>query len=335
MRKRRMVFNIDRLEVTYKWNTSMAEKFSQQLTTVERGQFTLIKQATTSYQFNYLVMYGETIIGTFFFKTYNPNRPYYYLSVDNQLLYGDLTILHEFEKDMELKFYRISKLDICLDSSVNLVKKFYRLLKDVNVGLVINNKVVKDRTQVISAIIHYSKGSLKNFRKVPSFSIQGNDYEMKGYDKANEIASTSHKEYIRDATGLGKHIYRMEVSFQNFKTLNSHLRTIGMKTDDIYDNLANKELLKDVFSTAIWRIIRIQGGKSILGYIFNDERLYDYPEFNIHKPYLLMGGEKQKNRATNGIFGMDSFFYPIFLANNKSYSYGEICNRENCIGSSM
>lgn len=314
---RKIKMNIDRLEITYTWNRLMAEKFSIPSEKITQGRFILTIQTATTYRYNYKVSHDGTPVGTFFFGTFNPNRPYYYLSVENRLLYESISTLYDFEREMQLQFLRISKLDICMDSDVNLVSRFYRLLKDKEVSLIVNNKAVKDRTQVINSMIHYSKGSLNNVRKVRSFTLAGNDYEMKGYNKGDEIASTSHKEYIRDSTGLGKRIYRMEVSFPNYKTLSKHLELLGLTTKDIYDDFSNKEVLQDVFVRAIHRIIHLKGGRSILGFLTQDPNLEKCPKINISQPYLLMGRENDKSNVEFDICGTDFAFRPDSNNENK------------------
>ena len=155
------------------------------------------------------------------------------MAVDNQMLYTNLNGLGYIEQALNLNFFRISKLDICLDSNLNVIDRFYKLLKDDKQTIIINNKAIKDRQSIIDNIIHLSSGSLQSIRKIKSFVIKGNEMELVGYNKSVEIEKTG-KDYIKDNLGLDKKIYRLEIRLKNYKLINNALQYCNVNMEELY-----------------------------------------------------------------------------------------------------
>lgn len=268
---KKLKVNLDRLEVTYTCSTEWREILadSNRLVCGENGEIILERaESTTSlYKHNYRVLCDNIFVGNLFFGSYNPNRPYIYLAVDNKMLYTHLAGITYIEQALNLQYYRISKLDICLDSNRNIINKFYRLLKDDSKTIIINNKSIRDRRAIVENLIHFSSGSLRSIRKIKSFIIKGNEIELAGYNKGLEIDKTE-KYYIKDNLGLGNKIYRLEIRMTNFKQINKALEMCGIKMDEIYYHPFG-ESLNRVFYYTLNRIIRIKPNISILDYLLN------------------------------------------------------------------
>lgn len=174
--------------------------------------------------------------------------------------------LSYIEQALHLSYYRISKLDICLDTNVNVINRFYRLLKDESQTLIINNKVINDRYAIITKLIHYSTGSLKNVRRNKSFIIKGNEIELVAYNKLNEIENISKKEYIKENLQMDKKIYRLEVRFSNFKQIKKALKMCSVDIEELY-YFPFADLLEQIFVSTLNRIIRFTNNQCILNYL--------------------------------------------------------------------
>lgn len=263
--------NIDKLEVTYtcslEWRERLAD--TNRLICGEDNEVVLerIETSTSLYKHNFIIFNRDVFVGNLFFGSYNPNRPYIYLAIDNKMLYTHLAGITYIAQALNLQYYRLSKLDICLDTNKNIINKFYQLLKDEAKTIIVNNKSIKDRRTMIDNLIHFSSGSLKSIHKIKSFIIKGNEIELAGYDKGLEINKTR-KDYIKDNLGLNKKIYRLEIRMTNYKQISKALEMCGIKMDEIYYHPFGESLNK-VFYYTLNRIIRIKPNISILDYLFN------------------------------------------------------------------
>jgi hypothetical protein len=224
------------------------------------------RTTSTTYLHNFAVYCTNMYVGQLFFDTPNPNRPHIYFSVENEILYTCVAGLSYIEQALHLSYYRISKLDICLDTNVNVINRFYRLLKDETQTLIINNKVINDRYGIINKLIHFSTGSLKNVRRNKSFIIKGNEIELIAYNKQQEIDNSSKKEYIKENLQMDKKIYRLEVRFKNFKQIQKALNMSNVDIEDLY-YFPFEDLLEQIFVTTLNRIIRLSNNQCVLNYL--------------------------------------------------------------------
>lgn len=267
--KTRFKFNIDKLEVTYTCSEEMRELFASIADEHICGMdndVRVVRTTCTTYLHNFAVYCSNMYVGQLFFDTPNPNRPHIYLVVDNEILYTCVAGLSYIEQALHLSYYRISKLDICLDTNINIINRFYRLLKDESQTLVINNKVIKDRYAIINKLIHYSIGSLKNFRRNKSFILKGNEIELVAYNKQQEIDNISKKEYIKENLQMDKKIYRLEVRFTNYKQIKKALNMCYVDIDELY-YYPFADLLEQIFVSTLNRIIRFTNNQCVLNYL--------------------------------------------------------------------
>lgn len=267
--KTRFKFNIDRLEVTYTCSEEMRELFasiSDEHICGMDNDVRVVRTTCTTYLHNFAVYCSNMYVGQLFFDTPNPNRPHIYFSVENEILYTCVAGLSYIEQALHLSYYRISKLDICLDTNVNIINRFYQLLKDESQTLVINNKVIKDRYAIIKKLIHYSIGSLKNIRRNKSFILKGNEIELVSYNKQQEIDNISRKEYIKENLQMNKKIYRLEVRFSNFKQIHKALKMCSVDIEELY-HYPFGDLLEQIFVNTLNRIIRLSNNQCVLNYL--------------------------------------------------------------------
>ena len=261
-------FNIDRLEVTYICPQETREIFANigdKFICGMNDDVLLERCENLTYHHNFAVYCSDLYVGQLFFDSPNPNRPYVYLAVDNRILYECVAGLSYIEQALHLSYYRISKLDVCFDTNRNIINRFYKLLKDESQTIIINNKAIRDRYAVIDNLLHLSTGSLKNIRRVKSFSIEGNEIELFGYDKREELTKSG-KGYIKENLQMGKKFYRLEVRFSNHKQIQKALDMCGVDITELY-YCPSDDLLEPIFVNTLNRIIRLKDRKCILNYL--------------------------------------------------------------------
>lgn len=297
--KNNIHFGIDKLEVTYTCPPPVRKNLGDVVDEYEQGAVSIRRLPPTHYANNFSVYYEGVYIGVLSFGTYNPNRPNLYLTVDNELLYSNIELIYMVEKELGLLYYRISKLDICMDTPKNVVERFYDLLHDKSLTLVLNNKKLIDRKKIVEDILHISTGSLTNVRKNREFCIKGYEFELKGYNKAIEI-QRSGKRYIKDHLGMEK-IYRMEFSYKNYRIFKEQLDLTDINHTTLYNNLSNQNILKTIFDAALYRILHISPSTPILEYLFDTKKRHKstFNIFNIQNPRPLF--DNRAERIKNAI----------------------------------
>ena len=289
--KKHTTFDFDKLEITYeptKEFNDILTDFENSISLGENDEFQLkrVPDDHLHYRYVYSLSKGDVTIGKLYWDTYIQGRKDVYLLVDNKLLYNKelLSGISHYGQILGLKFKCISKLDICLDTSLNIVSAMCKLLRDKNENIVLNGKCIKDRKMDVDAILHIGRGSLNRFWKHRQIVLANaaKNISVKFYDKALEIDQKSHKDYIREAINGSKRIYRMEVSLVGSKKIREVLRKLRIEQEYLYlhpfdeSNENSLGKLAIIFRYALNRIVRLKGYKhipgerSILAYFFPD-----------------------------------------------------------------
>lgn len=152
----------------------------------------------------------------------NGNRKVW-LSVHNRVLYSDELYYLGFISDaLGLELHNITTLDIALDMSKNIPQYLRRLIKDKSLGVILNGKRIKDRTQDRPEILYIRSGSLDtekyltvNIKEKKAINDKSKGRTLTAYNKLAEIANSSAKKYISDKYEQPKKIYRLEVHLNN------------------------------------------------------------------------------------------------------------------------
>lgn len=282
------IFHVDKLELTFYKNEIITKLEDVSIgSTIDINSYLFVRTNPKSYKYNFMVHSANAFIGYLFWETYNPNRVDCYLSVDNKLLYTNINLVYDFIGRIELEFKQISKLDICMDTNKNIVNHIQRIIKHTDISLVLNNKKVY-RDKIIDEIVYFQKGTRKNTSLVKSVLIRGNEYEIMGYNKSDEL-KTSGKTYIQKSNGIKTTIYRLEIRLVNHKVIKNLLQILNMDEYAFFNQLPQKDILAKIFQKAIDRVIRISGGTSILNFIV-PQKTQKRGDSLFYAPYLLIGG---------------------------------------------
>lgn len=184
------------------------------------------------------------------------------LEIDNEFLYrGPVKYLKLLEERLRLKLYRISKLDVCADANQNLPRKLNDYLHSSHC-VVTRPGSKKSSWQTDRGNMILGKKVSKNIKILtkreyfePTYIYELNGGTTKviklvGYDKQKEIEENrSKKKYIMETLPWDGSIYRLELRFQSQYLTSQEGKAWTLRF--IFENLHNKEFLKEFFVTYI------------------------------------------------------------------------------------
>ncbi|MCR5039490.1 MAG: hypothetical protein K6A94_09160 [Bacteroidales bacterium] len=266
----RFTINVDRLEITYKANEPLQQMLSDIKDDVKIDALRLVREKSRYYTHEFLVLgsdYDETQgeierpMGHLRFGSPNPNRQFIYFVFENAALYSEYLLASRFyiEDALGLEFMRVSKLDVAVDFSFNVVNRFYRVFKNPDYDLIINGVKVKDIQSVVPDVVHIAGNTTRKrpfARHTPVIRNADGNMLMRAYDKGREIDEESHKDYIRESAGF-KRLYRIEVSLGCHKVVKKVLDRLGLTDGDLYAHLQNERTLIDLFRVALNSLVRV------------------------------------------------------------------------------
>ncbi len=268
---------VDKLEITYiapdGWNdffeAQIQAKKSDEPLQIKFDDLILERKESRKYKFEFNVFYydgynSKTLIGLIYWESFNVNRKDVYFSYTNKALYDDKEfLLHGrfyIGDALGLTFKQISKLDIALDSNINIVKRFYKIFRNENYSVIINGKKTSDAmNELVPEVDGHYFGSRESPYKHKTFHIRNGskskDLQIIGYDKSLEIEEKSGKTYIEDEDGFCG-IHRLEVRCGSHKQIAKILNDLKWSEEDLYIRLSDEESRLLLFENISRRLIR-------------------------------------------------------------------------------
>lgn len=291
MFKKKLSLALDKLEITYYRDAKWIAQFNYASDDDTRffgdlNQIQIKRQECKNYTFEYSVSYyyeGRThLIGYLYWGHVKAKRQDIYFSYTNESLYNVFLLSLRFyiETSLGLTFFRVSKIDIALDTNFNIVKRFYKVLRNPQYVLYLNGKKTPaDMNTYIRDIEGHYVGSRNEPYKYKTFYIHNSKKTMiiRGYNKSLEIAEESGKYYVEHHAehhvGCGD-LYRFEISCKNCELIQTTLNSLGVKyQDEIYSKLQSNSFLFDFFQNVSNRLIKYSFRKksySLIEVIFNE-----------------------------------------------------------------
>lgn len=270
---------IDKLEITYirpGWWDKFFESNSKSLTEqdnkptpIKFDELLLERKISRKYKYEFNVFYYDgnnhkTLIGLIYWDSYNVNRNDVYFSYTNEALYKDNEQLSHgrfyIGETLGLTFKQISKLDIALDSNINIVKRFYKIFRDESYSVIINGKKTSDAmNELVPEVDGHYFGSRKSPYKHKTFHIRNGskskDLQVVGYDKSLEIEEKSGKTYIEEEDGFCG-IHRLEVRCGSHKQISKILKDLKWSEEELFIRLSDEETRLLLFENISRRLIR-------------------------------------------------------------------------------
>lgn len=262
---------IDKLEITFENNDKVQDvlNFKDE---IETEHFHLIRNKKDSnYRINFDIYFFDGYkFGNLYYGSYNINRQKIYLMVSNEIFYlNQLNLIISFQTELNLVFNQISRIDLALDCNINVVNKFYKLLKNEDLEIIILNKSYA-LNENINDILHLSTGTRNNIHKFKSFYIQNKEKGLilNCYDKRKEILDNNNsKSYILNDFNY-KNVFRIEVRTNHHLLIDS-LNKIGFTDEYLYYIITNSitDELYLLFEHLLNRLFRIKYKKDIYSLI--------------------------------------------------------------------
>lgn len=267
-----MKINIDKLEIAFERCNKFESKFKnytlqdeeeqQQETRFETrfGDYTLSrdKDYRTTYKNAYAVYHlGYRKVGWIYWETYQINRnEHIYFKAHNEILYTDwATIVESIEANLNLKFSYISKLDICVDTRMHIVKTLRCKMKNKSIIWVINGSKVKNTKKNIEGL---------NEEDRSLYVEQEEGLRLAIYDKTREIEEKSYKYYIIEDEEQECDIYRAEVRMQR-KQISKYIKDKNINDLELFQRLKSKANLRQIFDDQSKKLLRWWENKNLKG----------------------------------------------------------------------
>lgn len=280
MYKRKIKLHLDKLEITYQGCRQVLNRLAEIDERAVINGITIVReQKPRWYQYEFRLIgkdYSEAkgeydrSIGTLYFGSFNVNRQDVYLVYDNAALYDDYLLACRFyvEEALGLEYKRISKIDVALDTNINIVRRYNCISRDETYNLVILDRAYKDMNIDVDEVLHFASGTRRRPMKNRSFSIGNKDNTLlvRCYNKSLEMEK-SEKDYIPNISGEMP-MYRIEVKIGNHKNITKTLRILGVSiAEELYSNLQNEEFLFSLFLATLDRLIRLRKGRKVYNLI--------------------------------------------------------------------
>ena len=184
------------------------------------------------------VVYGHLLYGMKLADK-EASRPYVWFYLCNASLYTTLypqrtiiTYAQYISAVLGLEVHNLTSLDIALDSTVNLVNRLYRAIRQPHLVPIINRKRRTDPTLVLREVLYMFNGdqirlrnktiyvSQKKSRKGKASNVdeeweRNRALQLRCYEKSKETQQRQAKPYVAALMGTKKPLFRAEVKLGN------------------------------------------------------------------------------------------------------------------------
>lgn len=188
-----------------------------------------------------------------------------YLKIFNPNLYdGTYKQWHDAIAELGLTPLYISKLDIAVDSLINPIKRYERIAKDADTTIILNGRIVKDRSKLLASPFYIISTSLDctKINKSLYFHTEDKSLKMRIYNKQKE-SQRSGKEY--QLFNNNNEVWRTEVSI-SAKQLHKNKKYSPTEYLTLIEDVRH---LKELFTLFSSKLFRYRKGKiKVRGIIF-------------------------------------------------------------------
>lgn len=235
------------------------------------GDWWFIKDDTpfmnSPYKHNYRVIKldGYVTLGHIYYQTYLLNRDYIYLRINNKCLYseGVWTLIQKFRTDFSLRLHYVSKLDLAIDSTVDVGNILYgKMRNDPSIIWVVNGRKIHDRDTTIKNLFWVASGTLNDPTKNKSLYVkQEQGFTQVSYDKTLEISESSGKRYQIDTSrepelwSTDGYVFRNEIRLDRMCII-KYINYRGINDEEFFDLIQSAEYRAAMFSYLTQRMIR-------------------------------------------------------------------------------
>ena len=242
------------------------------------GEFSLFRTVSRHFKYGFDVLYnlhptGRKKVATLRFGHHCEQEQsfYVYYRFENEVLYDhpifDVTTM--FPEMLGMIFQHITSIDLARDYRFDVVKKLRKIAKDETVKVIVNCKVIDKSKDVSEGMFFFPL----NFKKLsnPTISIKqakavkdkSKGLTLCGYNKAKEIETSSHKDYIKQFYGNPKSLHRLEVH-QNNEEIKDFCKSNNISQD--IRLITDQDFLNSMYDAHLSSLLRFTKGRTRLNW---------------------------------------------------------------------
>lgn len=171
-------------------------------------------------------------------------------------------ILGYMTNALSLSFNNCTRLDIAIDTTLNLPKLIYKNIKNKDFVPIINGKAyLEAKKEIPNLLIYYGTNRERLINMALYIKSSDKNFEFNCYNKGAELLKTN-KSYIKEFQNMPDNFYRAEIRLKNIAIREFFNFQNGQGKYSNHDNLEDYILQKD-FLISLWayysnRLIRFQ-----------------------------------------------------------------------------
>lgn len=176
-----------------------------------------------------------------------------------------VTYLPIISDSLRLTVNNITRLEIALDSTINMSAAIKKAIRNKSLISIVNNTARYDRKKVVDEIKYIGVGNLDRITSTTLYLKNSKDLELKIYDKSKELKKKD-KTYISEFYGIDKKIYRSEITVRKDE-INEYLKIKKYRLDIdelCYRMLFDDNILFDMFDYFSKRLIRFKKNRTVM-----------------------------------------------------------------------
>lgn len=271
---------IDELKLCYEADLTLLDELEaiDYGQSIELGEYSFYRTTSHHFKYAYDVVVedgdGSEKVATARFGRYGEESVsgYFFYRVENHVLYDNCKLDYALAipEELGLSFHNFTSLDIAIDSKIDVARLVKRMWHRTDVTTIINGKAVRDRKAVLKPLRLVYSTSLDRLKGLTVYVKQSKAIRNKtkgitvqAYNKKQEIAESSHKEYINEFYGNPKRLYRLEVHLNN-EEIKAYCRLLNIQQD--LSMLKDRSLLTNMFYYHLSSVIRFTKGRKKLSW---------------------------------------------------------------------
>ena len=239
-------------------------------------EFTLYRVAHDHFQYGYDVFYDDGIVArqkvaTLKFGRFGEQEATHYLfyRVENPVLYDSdlMKCVLRLPEMLGCVFNNFSAIDLCRDYQRNVTRQLISLLRDKDLTAIINGKAISKTDDIMTATLTYTlnctriKNPTLSIKQAKAVKDKTKGLTLCGYNKNNEIETSSHKSYIAEFYDNPRTLHRLEVH-QNSAEIKDFLKKYDVVPD--ISLIFDQQFLDKMYEEHLSSLLRFSKGRKPL-----------------------------------------------------------------------
>lgn len=243
---------------------------------VSYDEFTLYRIANDHFRYWYDVFYDDgatprTKVATLKFGRFGEQEATHYLfyRLENSVLYDSEMMLSvlRLPEILGCMFNNFTTIDLCRDYQKNITRQLISLLRNKELTAIINGKAISKTDDIMTATLTYTlnctriKNPTLSIKQAKAVKDKTKGLTLCGYNKGNEIETSSHKSYIAEFYDNPRTLHRLEVH-QNSAEIKDFLKKYNIEPD--ISLLLDQQFLDKMYEKHLSSLLRFSKGRKPL-----------------------------------------------------------------------